>query len=167
MKWKKYLYWIPVIVWMGVIFYFSHQPSQVSSSLSGGILDSLLALLPNGFPIDTEVLHTIIRKIAHVSVYFVLAILVSFAWSKSLLQFYQNPVGVHRFYSLRSYSIVIGICFLYAMGDEYHQTFISGRSGEFRDVLIDTSGALMGLFVYGLVYWWIFRKRVKQNDESI
>ena len=33
------------------------------------------------------------------------------------------------------------LIFLYGISDEIHQTFVPGRSGEIRDVLIDTSGA--------------------------
>ena len=36
----------------------------------------------------------------------------------------------------------VGICLLYAISDEVHQTFVDGRIGTWRDVLIDTAGAL-------------------------
>lgn len=42
---------------------------------------------------------------------------------------------------------------LYASTDEFHQLFVPGRSGQFRDVLIDSCGAAAGtLIVYAL--WW-------------
>jgi TRAP-type uncharacterized transport system fused permease subunit len=34
---------------------------------------------------------------------------------------------------------------LYAISDEYHQSFVSGRTSTFRDVLIDTAGSLLSL----------------------
>ena len=47
------------------------------------------------------------------------------------------------------------ICFLltvfYACTDEYHQTFVSGRTGHFSDTLIDTSGGIVGIFVILLI----------------
>ena len=44
--------------------------------------------------------------------------------------------------------VSIGIVFLSAAGDEFHQTFISGRSGNFGDVLLDTAG-ITGIFLCG------------------
>ena len=41
--------------------------------------------------------------------------------------------------------IALIICCLYSISDEYHQTFVPGRSGEVRDVCVDTSGALLGV----------------------
>lgn len=43
------------------------------------------------------------------------------------------------------------ICLLYSISDEFHQLFIVGRSGEVRDVLIDTIGALTGIYGYYLI----------------
>ena len=40
---------------------------------------------------------------------------------------------------------VLAAGFLYAVSDEIHQIFVPGRSGEPRDVLIDTSGVLIGI----------------------
>ncbi len=39
----------------------------------------------------------------------------------------------------------------YAMTDEFHQTFVPSRQGQFTDVLFDSSGALLGLAAI-----WIF-----------
>ncbi|MGL4522954.1 MAG: VanZ family protein, partial [Bacilli bacterium] len=40
---------------------------------------------------------------------------------------------------------------LYAMSDEFHQYFISGRSAEWRDVVIDGSGAVIALTIIAIV----------------
>ena len=42
------------------------------------------------------------------------------------------------------------LCILYAFTDEYHQTFINGRTGQILDVLIDSSGSLLGSGIYYL-----------------
>ena len=36
---------------------------------------------------------------------------------------------------------------LYAALDEYHQTFVPGRSGQIRDVVIDSLGLLFGILL--------------------
>ena len=52
-------------------------------------------------------------------------------------------------------------CALYAATDEIHQLFVPGRGGQIRDVLIDSSGALIGLlFVFALYAALKHRKTV-------
>ena len=41
--------------------------------------------------------------------------------------------------------------FLYACTDEIHQLFIEGRSGEIRDILVDSTGALIGMVLVGII----------------
>ena len=36
---------------------------------------------------------------------------------------------------------------LYAISDEYHQSFIPGRSAQWQDVLIDTTGVFVGVII--------------------
>lgn len=56
------------------------------------------------------------------------------------------------------YSVLL--CMLYAITDEIHQHFVPGRSCELRDVLIDTTGALLGIFISYLIMR-IFRREKK------
>jgi len=51
------------------------------------------------------------------------------------------------------------ICVLYAASDEIHQLFIAGRSGEVRDVLIDSAGASIGIGIWMVVARILGRKR--------
>jgi len=46
-------------------------------------------------------------------------------------------------------------CSLYAVTDEIHQLFVPGRSGELRDVMIDSIAALVGV---GLCMWMMRRQ---------
>lgn len=43
------------------------------------------------------------------------------------------------------------LCFLYACSDEFHQTFIGGRSPRMLDVMIDTIGSIVGLISIYLI----------------
>lgn len=151
MKKFRYLHWLLVICWMGVIFYLSHQPAAASRSLSEGVLSSILHMLPQEQGKEIALLHSLLRKSAHFIAYFILAILLSQALFSTQMK---RATAISRF------CVVWFICFLYAMSDEFHQTFIPGRSGEFRDVMIDSLGSLLGLLLYSvLLYWWTFRKR--------
>ena len=58
------------------------------------------------------------------------------------------------------YSLIF--CFIYACSDEMHQLFINGRSGEIRDVLIDSIGAFIGISLYYLV-----RRRKNEQKKAI
>ena len=50
-------------------------------------------------------------------------------------------------------------CFSYAVSDEFHQTFVIGRDGNFMDVLIDSGGVLFGIIIsYALLFLKILKK---------
>ncbi|WP_201756865.1 VanZ family protein [Isachenkonia alkalipeptolytica] len=133
--------WLPVLLWMGVIFYFSHQPGDVSGDASGrivGAITSLLAAIIPFIEINEEMLHFLFRKGAHFGVYAVLGILSVRAFQ---ISGYSGKRGLLYGWILAT---------VYAGVDEYHQTFIPGRSGEVSDVLIDSVGAVTGIAMYWL-----------------
>ena len=135
----KLLSWIAVIFWMALIFYLSHQPAAISNELSSGITEMIvntLEKLASQFQFNIENLHHIIRKNAHFFAYLILGILVLNALRRS---------GA---YGKKGLGIALLICILYAITDEVHQLFIHGRSGEVKDVLIDSAGASTGIIIY-------------------
>ena len=80
-----------------------------------------------------EKLNKPLRKCMHASVYFVLSILIF------------NCLKTFKISGWKNVIIPIGIAFLYACTDEFHQLFIDGRTSQFTDVLIDTFGAMLGV----------------------
>ena len=145
MNTSKALSWTIVLLWMALIFGFSHQPATVSSGMSSGITETILnaiSQISSEASIDTDALHTFVRKNAHFLVYLILGVLVFRALRKSSIRRYRGALAA------------LGICLLYAMSDEFHQLFIPGRSGELRDVLIDSTGAFVGIgLALGLNEW--------------
>lgn len=133
---KKFIPWIPVIIWMGVIFYLSHQPASESSELSAGLAAKIIYLIEVIIPVDPDTFHHFIRKSAHFLAYFILGVLVTNAL---------------RIQNVKFTGLAFLICVLYAISDEVHQLFIPGRIGEVRDVLIYGTGALIGISVYMLI----------------
>lgn len=130
--------WLFVFLWMALIFYLSHQPGTESSNLSGGLLNFFNTLVP--FDIEEiNGLHTLLRKGAHLSAYFMLAILLMIAFGQS------NIFGKRRIL------FTFISCLVYAISDEVHQLFISGRSGQITDVLIDCLGGALGIGFYSLL----------------
>ncbi len=146
---KKYIRWVPAVAWMGVIFYLSAQPSGESSELSKGVMRVVIQTIGDGLSLDKGMLHQGIRKGAHLGAYFVLAVLVMSALEAK-----------HR-KSTYQIGITLAICFGYAISDEVHQLYVPGRSGEVRDVMIDTAGAALGILSYIVV-----RKIFKQLKKS-
>lgn len=152
MKNKFRLYLCLCILWMIVIFLFSAQNADESSSLSNGIFFQLAQL----FHIPDTAMQTmtfLIRKAAHASEYGLLAILFYLLY------------GETKFMSYR-YMCALLSAFLYACTDEFHQLFVPGRAGLMQDVLIDTSGACIALLlVYGFLHLQkSIRKQKIQHD---
>lgn len=145
MKMKKStvaIAWLPVLVWMGVIFWFSHQPGDVSGASSGWIVDLISSGIARMMPFiefDEDLFHFLFRKGAHFGVYAVLGVLCVRAFQ---ISGYSGKRGLVYGWILAT---------LYAGTDEFHQTFIPGRSGEVTDVIIDSAGAITGIGFYLLI----------------
>lgn len=78
------------------------------------------------------------RKCAHVTEYAVLALLL---WRAV------RNVSVLRTRTLMVFGAVLLGCALFAASDEFHQTFVKSRTPSVRDVLLDVTGALLGLLI--------------------
>ncbi len=118
-----------LVTWMLIIFLLSNEPSSVSSERSGAIVEVAKTL---GTSLPNDVLTFVTRKLAHIIAYFIL--------------------GILMFLVVRAYTpkarkaVLLSVLFLclYAITDELHQTLVPGRSGEVRDVLIDTTAGALG-----------------------
>jgi len=87
-----------------------------------------------------DVTDFIIRKIAHVTEYAVLCLLVS------------RSVGVKQSSPLRERFVPAGISSLYALSDEFHQSFVPSRGATYRDVMWDTVGAIIGSAALNMIH---------------
>ncbi len=163
---KKIILWLLLIFWCSVIFFFSSQQATQSSSLSGHITKVVADVIDNikklSIPAFSELKHldkeklmqileTVIRKSAHFSIF---AVLGAISFSLSECYFKRKP---------KIFAISFLFCVLYAFSDEFHQLFVPGRSGNILDVLIDSSGALVGNIFVMCFAQKVFRKRVKPN----
>ena len=139
---KKIIKYTLLIIWMIIIFLFSNQPAKESSKLSNSFLEKTITIFYKD--INTEKKEQLIkkyglitRKLAHFTIYLVLGVLMLSTISE---------------YNIKTKILVsITLCFLYALSDEIHQLFIIGRSGEFKDVLIDTAGSFIGINIYNII----------------
>lgn len=110
-----------VVLWMGVIFTLSHQPT-----------------LPYPEDVDAVVISTL----GHLSVYAVLGALVWWALGGADVEGWRRAV------------LAIAIAVLYGLTDEWHQSFVPGRTPDPRDLLADATGATVAV----LVVSWLARR---------
>ena len=150
---RKVIYSILIVLWMGLIFSLSNQPASDSTELSDGFISNTIGNVYKVFNknISSDELNDIkvkythpVRKMAHFTIYMILGILVTLLVREYNVSFY------------KCLFISLLVCLLYSISDEVHQLFVSGRSGEIRDVLIDTSGSFIGIFIFNK----LFRKKV-------
>lgn len=140
-------YWLPVLVWMAVIFTASGDAHSYEHS-SRIIAPLLYWLFPHISANTVDWVVFIVRKCAHVTEYAVLALLL---WRAFRRPQKDNP----RPWNWREAGRVLVIVAVYAATDEFHQIFISTRTPRVHDVIIDTLGGAAGLFLL----WWVGRWR--------
>lgn len=150
---------------MALIFLLSSQNAAVSSWTSGNVIRLIAGIFRPSFGSlpaaeQSEIvasLQFLVRKSAHFSIYMILGVLSFLA-----IISYEKLLFAMRL------TTSCTVCLLYAASDEIHQLFIPGRSGEVRDVMIDFSGAALGITLSMLVFLLICRikkKRTEKNEE--
>jgi VanZ family protein len=130
-------FWLPVILWMALIFTLS--TGLGSMQRTSRIIGPLLRLVwPD---ISEKTIHdvqVVVRKGGHVSGYAVLAILILRA---------SNQCVFPRTWSTKSALFSEAVATVYAISDEFHQSFEPTRYASPWDVLIDAAGAAAGIFI--------------------
>lgn len=124
-----------LIAWMGLIFLFSNEVADSSSERSGAIVD----VIARSVSWSQDILTFLTRKAAHMFIYFALGILMF------------NVVKEFPLSKKRAVLLSVLFVMLYAITDEFHQSFVPGRSAELRDVLIDTTAGMVGVLIYYFV----------------
>ena len=125
--------WGPVTIWMALIFTFSTDwfASPNTSSFFGPLLSWLIP----GIATETiQIVHAALRKLGHWTEYFILAALTAGALKT------QWPEQSRR----NCFVASVIFATLYAISDEWHQSFVPSRSASATDVAIDACGAICG-----------------------
>ena len=143
---KKIISFIVLILWMIVIFSFSSADANKSTGTSDKVITTMIEIkdkITNNETSNNEKEIIVknssfyIRKLAHITEYLILGFLM---------------FNLLKQYSVTNIYYAIGLSILYSCTDEFHQLFISGRSGSIRDVLIDSIGILIGTYLYKLLF---------------
>ena len=143
---KRIVLLILVLIGCITIFCFSEFSANDSSKQSRGVTYNILKVL-NGNKLSekeltklTKKVNPVIRKIAHFSIYMILAIF-TYMFIEEL-----NIKSKSEKEKLRKNIIYTCIfCIIYAIFDEIHQIYVPGRTGKAIDVIIDTLGSCMGI----------------------
>lgn len=140
---KRLIRLIALLAWMGLIFFLSAQPAAESAETSNTaallLYEVLHLLFGESAPSVTEFMTRFaqpIRKLAHFTEFMILGILLYVNFNEKRRPF--------LYASIASVS--------YATFDEIHQYFVPNRCCSLWDILIDSSGALFGVFLCHLVY---------------
>ncbi|HET7215854.1 MAG TPA: VanZ family protein [Terriglobia bacterium] len=135
-RFQAFLWWIPVIVWAGVIFYMSTR--TFGSSFTNHLLRDILAFLHLEVSRHTFPLLAFgFRKLGHLTEYSIFAIFLYHALGDEHSSFW-NP---------RKALACILLAGLYSLTDEFHQRFVPGRGPSIVDSGIDTIGATLGMLI--------------------
>jgi VanZ family protein len=152
MEWLKR--WWPALLWAIVISAFS-TGAFTSDNTSRIIVPILKWFCPHASQETLFLVHHFIRKMGHVTEYFVLSLLI-------LRGIRAGKTGIHLGWALAAVAIVG----CYAALDEFHQSFVPGRTAAVSDVLIDTAGGVAAQVVVALVM--LFGDiRKKRRDDTL
>ena len=133
--------WALLLAWMALIYRLSATPDLKTVPLA-----QRFHLLPAAIGVElTNLLELLLRKAAHMAAFGLLA------W----LGHRALAVTFRTWSRARLLAAALGLTVLYAISDEWHQTFVPTRYGSPRDVAIDTAGAVIAL----VIIWFRTRRR--------
>lgn len=149
----KKVIWITTLLWMGIIYYFSSQPAEVSRQASGEILVHMNQIQEDEIQdtVDRRVwdLQYFIRKFAHFILYCGLGFLIALS------------IVLIKYRALVSYILAWLAASLYGVLDEWHQTFVPGRGATLADMKLDSLSALAGVVVAAIIIelWRVYKAK--------
>jgi len=142
-------YWLPFLTWLCVIFVGSTDLMSAEQT-SRFLVPFLRWLKPDISTGALAQVHFFVRKLGHISEYAILAIL--------LWRALRSGTNLRIKMSLLFVAVWLA-CGIFAAGDEFHQSFVPSRTASLLDVMIDLSGAFIGLAIcFGFV-----RRRATQK----
>ena len=133
-------WWALALGWIYILFYFSGQDAVTSSGISGRLTLGLLRRLPF-LNVNEGTFEHILRKLAHFGIFAMEGFLMRVAFYNTKPRKFWNNVFA-----------AIPCCGL-AVLNELHQLTADGRACSTRDMVIDSSGALLGIIVAGVLCW--------------
>lgn len=148
-------WWLLTATWAVMIFNLSS--ASYSSASSGRFVSILLDWLSiSVLSQNLGLINTILRKSAHLTEYAVLAV---------ILYYSLKPAGDPP-WSRKAAAWALLASGSYSLTDEFHQLFVPGRHASLYDCLVDTTGALLGLFLLSNAIIVLGRKHAGMVAQS-
>jgi VanZ family protein len=150
------LAWIPAIIWVMVI------ATESTKTFSANHTFTWLSRLVWLFQIKLTgmqilYLNGMLRKLGHFTGYAILSWVAFRGWTETLAwQKFRRTGRVIRRWHLRAAVLAVLCTIAVAALDEFHQSFLAGRTGVFHDVILDSMGGIFVQFV--LLLFWSWKK---------
>lgn len=152
----------PALLMMYLIFSFSAQPGEVSGNLSYKVSYEIVEIKneilsenksSEELAYAADGIHYYVRKVAHMTEYFLLAIAISF------------PLYVYGVRGIWLMILAGIVCVGFAGLDEYHQSFVDSRTPTLKDVGIDSIGAFIGILLVQAFCWSALNNPAKKKKR--
>ena len=141
-------YWLPVLLWM--VFIFVGSSDLMSAEHTSRFLVPFLRwVVPDISDAVIATIQLFIRKCAHLTEYAILAAFLLRAVRRSQELFARATVT----------AFILAV--VYAVFDEWHQSFVPSRTASPYDVAVDTAGAVLGFAIY-----WRTMERASRRDPK-
>lgn len=140
----------PLILWAALIFIGSSDLLSASHTESF-LIRPLHWLFPGATDATLATIHFLLRKAGHFTEYAILALLAARAFRTSARDFLNR----------RWFVFALGFAVLYALFDEFRQSFVPSRTASIYDSLVDSAGALTILVIL------FVHERSKMNKGAI
>ncbi|MDK2940032.1 MAG: hypothetical protein PWQ51_2197 [Methanolobus sp.] len=163
MKHKKEILISLTILYAGFIFYLSAQAnlSIPASVFKIPIMYELADIAKNmgfGFLVDiADYAHGHIDKVAHMFLYFGLGVLLHLTFKNS------DNVVLRKYAAL--FAVILGV--IYGITDEFHQSFVPGRSSSVHDLLADGIGVTIAQVLFVVLILMNLRRKKDDNRETV
>ena len=147
---RNVIYFLPAVLWLGIIFFLSGQTGEQTASLSLSIARWLARFFPGA---SEAGLHMWLRKLAHIGVYFVEGALLFPALRRTL-----RSAG-------KGFAATLVLCALIAAADEAHKALIPGRHCSWDEAGLNVLGAFLGAGAV-LIAGALRARRKKQRNRQ-
>lgn len=152
---------ILMILWMILIFYMSSRTNMELDSTKSFILNIMVKVF-NGD--DFHLLDSVAQNNILSTYSYIVSKTAHFLEYGILCYFCYLAFIYLKKYRIR-YIISVLICLIYAITDEYHQSFVSSRTPRVFDVIIDVTGAVMMILLIELVLTIINYRRIGNIND--
>ena len=130
-----------------------HSVAEVILLNKEKVTEGVLEQLLEEIAYKADGIHYYVRKVAHMTEYFLLAIAISF------------PLYVYGVRGIWLMLLAGIVCVGFAGLDEYHQSFVDARTPAVKDVGIDSIGAFIGILLVQAFCWSVLNNPNKKKKK--